>query len=149
LLAQIGTGDLFGRQLLQQFGDDGSFSLIGRQRCSRRFEDFFAIPRFDRGDRGRRLRRRIEIGELEDARRSSPPMRRHDQYADALASSAARTARPMQQRIGIARNIGVDHQVEIGQIDAARRHVGRNAHPRAPIAHRLQGAGAFGLRHFT
>ena len=43
----------------------------------------------------------------------------------------------------------MDHQIELGQIDATRGHVGGHTDPRAPVAHRLQRMAALVLAEFT
>ena len=53
-----------------------------------------------------------------------------------------RPARPVRQ-------IGVDHQAEIRQIDAARGDVGRHADPRAAVPDRLKRGGAVMLAEFA
>ncbi len=52
----------------------------------------------------------------------------------------------MEHRFGIAWQLGVEHQAEVGQIDAAGRDVGGDADPRAAVAQRLQRARPLGLR---
>ncbi len=51
----------------------------------------------------------------------------------------------MQQRFFVLRQIGVDHQIKTRQINAARRNIGGNTNPRAPITHGLQRVGALVL----
>ncbi|GAD55998.1 hypothetical protein MBELCI_2050 [Limimaricola cinnabarinus LL-001] len=68
-------------------------------------------------------------------------LHRHDQGADALAARAAGAARAVQQRLGVRGQLGVDHQFEVGQVDAARGHVGRHADPGPAVAHRLKRVG--------
>jgi hypothetical protein len=55
----------------------------------------------------------------------------------------------VQQRLGRSRQVGVDHQFQPRQVDAARGDIGRHADPGAAVAHRLQRAGAFVLRQFA
>ena len=55
----------------------------------------------------------------------------------------------MQKAFAIFWKVRVDHQFQIRQVDAPRRHVGGDAHPRAPVAHGLQGVGAFVLAQFA
>src|SRR3546814_14012664 len=43
----------------------------------------------------------------------------------------------------------MDNEAEVGQIDAARGDIGRNADPRAPVAKRLKGMVALALAQFT
>ena len=50
---------------------------------------------------------------------------------------------------GVVRQIGVNDETEVRQIDAARRDVGRDADPRASVAQRLQRRGALVLRQFA
>ena len=63
----------------------------------------------------------------------------------------ARPVRPLRccSDFGIVRQIGVDDETEIGQIDAARRDVGGDANPRAPVAQRLQRLVALVLAQFA
>jgi hypothetical protein len=61
-------------------------------------------------------------------------------------SRAPGPARPVQQGFRIRRQVGVDHQFQPRQVDAPRRHVGRDTHPGPPVPQRLQRVGAFLLR---
>ncbi len=75
-----------------------------------------------------RLRRgapdRIDAGEVEQHFRATLARRRHQHDADALAAGTAGAAGAMLHDLGIVRNIGVDHGIEVRQIDAARRRLG-------------------------
>ena len=62
----------------------------------------------------------------------------YDQRADALATGAAGTARTVQQRLGIGRQIGMDDELEARQVDAAGCDVCRHANTGTPVAHCLQ-----------
>ena len=53
---------------------------------------------------------------------------------DALAPGAAGAAAAMLQALGVVRQFGMDDETETGQVDAARRDVGRDADPRAAVA---------------
>jgi hypothetical protein len=55
----------------------------------------------------------------------------------------------VQQRVGIGRQIGMDHQFQPRQVDAARGHVGGDADPRPAVAQRLQRVAAFLLAQFA
>ena len=55
----------------------------------------------------------------------------------------------MLHHFRIVRNIGVNDEVEVRQVDAARRHVGGDADAGASIAQRLQRLGPFVLRQFA
>ncbi|GAV36504.1 hypothetical protein ROTAS13_04191 [Roseomonas sp. TAS13] len=73
----------------------------------------------------------------------------HQQHADALPPGPAGAAGTVGQGLGVARQLGMDHQPQIRQVDAARRHVGGDADPRPPVAQRLQRTGALGLRQLA
>ena len=80
---------------------------------------------------------------------SAATRERHNQHTGALATGATRTPRTMQHRLGIVRKIGMNDEVEIGQIDAARGNVGCHADAGTTVAHCLQGVVAFGLAQFA
>ena len=63
---------------------------------------------------------------------------RHHQHREPAAPRPPGAAGAVQQHLGAARQVGVQHQVEPRQVDAARREVGRDADPRPPLAHRRQ-----------
>src|SRR3546814_8903074 len=67
------------------------------------------------------------------------------QDADALPSGAACPAGTVLERFGVVGQFGMDNEAEVGQIDAARGDIGRNADPRAPVAKRLKGMVALAL----
>jgi hypothetical protein len=62
-----------------------------------------------------------------------------------FSARAARPAGTVLQRLGIARCFDMDDEAEAGKIDAARRHVGSDADPGAPVAQRLKRLVAFVL----
>ena len=51
----------------------------------------------------------------------------------------------MQQGLAVVRQVGVDDEAEVGQVDAARRDVGGDADAGAAVAQRLQGVVALAL----
>ena len=55
----------------------------------------------------------------------------------------------MLQHLGVIGQVGMDHQRQIGQVDAARRHIGGDADPGASVAQRLQRVVAFALAEFA
>ena len=63
----------------------------------------------------------------------------------------ARPVRPrtVQQRFRIGRQVGVDDEFEVRQVDAAGGDVGRDADAGAAVAHRLQRMGALVLAEFA
>jgi hypothetical protein len=62
----------------------------------------------------------------------------HQQHGDALAAGAAGAAGAMLQALGVMRQIDMDDEADMRQIDAARRDVGGDADARAPVAQRLK-----------
>ena len=89
------------------------------------------------------------LGALQQALRLLELGRHDDQSRHALVARPPGPTRPVQQRLTVRWQIGVDHQIKAGQINAARRHIRRNTHPRPPIAQGLQGMGPLGLRQLA
>ena len=75
--------------------------------------------------------------------------RRYDQHRHALAPSAPCPARAVQQRFGIHRQIGMDHQIKARQVNTPRGDIGCDTDLRATVAHGLQRMGAFRLRQLA
>ena len=73
----------------------------------------------------------------------------NQQRADALAPGAPRAAASMLHRLDVVGQVGVNDDADIGQIDAARGDVGRDAYPRAPVPQRLHRLIAFVLAEFA
>jgi hypothetical protein len=63
----------------------------------------------------------------------------HQKRADAFSARAASAAAAMLERFDIMGKIGVDHQAQVGQINASRRDIGCDTHARATIPERLHG----------
>src|SRR5690606_23433509 len=61
-----------------------------------------------------------------------------EQDGDALPSGAPGAARTVEQRLLVCRQVGVDDEPEVGQVEAARGDVGCDADPRVTVAQRLQ-----------
>ena len=92
---------------------------------------------------------RVDAGEIEQHFRAPLARRRHQQNADALAAGAAGAAGAMLHHFRIVRDIGMDHEIEVRQIDAARGDVGGDADAGAAVAQRLQRVGALVLGQFA
>ena len=90
-----------------------------------------------------------DLGPFQDARGLAHGAGRHDQRADPLATRAPRPARAVQQAFGVGRQIRMDHQRQVWQVDPARRNIRGHADPCASIAHGLQGVGPLGLAQFA
>ena len=88
---------------------------------------------------------RIDSGITQQGLGTAATRRRHQQDTDALASGAAGAAGTMLHHFSIVRQISMNDEAKIWEIDAARGNVGRDANPRTTIAQRLQRRGAFVL----
>ena len=90
-----------------------------------------------------------DLGALQQALRLLEFGGRDDQGRNALFASPTGPARAVQQGIRRARQIGVDHQFQTRQVNAACSDVGRHTDLGTAIAQGLQGVGAFGLRQLS
>ena len=72
-------------------------------------------------------------------------LRRRQQHRLALPPGPASPAAAVLQRRGVLRQVGVEHQLDAGQVEAARRHVGGHQHAGPPVTQRLQGPQPFRL----
>ena len=147
--AQEGSGQLFGGEFLEQgVGIDlhRLIDLIGEDRVS---HQALAVARTDI-IRARRLGPfGLQLGIAQKTISAAPAGVRHDDRADALGAGPACPARAVQQHIGIGRQVGMDHQFQTRQVDAAGGDIGRHTDPGAAIAQGLQGVGAFFLGQFA
>ena len=71
---------------------------------------------------------------------------RNDHDREAGLAGATGAAAAVDQHLPVHRQIGVNHEAEVGQVEAAGGDVGRDAHARSPIAQRLQRLVALALR---
>jgi hypothetical protein len=69
----------------------------------------------------------------------------NDQRRNALAAGAAGAARPVQQSFRCLRQVGMNDQFQIGQVETAGGDIGCNANLRPAIAQGLKSVGAFVL----
>ena len=107
------------------------------------------VPLLHSLGRGRLLPFGHDLGTLQQALGLLEFGRNHDQRRNPLVARPPRAARPVQKRLAVGGQIGVDHQIQPRQVDAPRRHIRRDAHPRPPVAQRLQRVGALGLAQFA
>jgi len=143
------AGDLLRCLALQQQPGDFAVLLADRLGELRIGEEAVAIEVADRLGARRRRPLRHDARFRQQPFRLLAPRRRHQQAGDALAAGPPGAARAVLEHLAVVRQIGVDDQIEIGQIDAARRHVGRHAHPSPAVAQRLQRLIAFVLAEFA
>ena len=135
--------------LFQQFGDEFRLRLVRLGGRGGGIEDPPAVARLDLGNAGRRAHGRRQLRQCEHALGRAAPVFGNDEHADALAAGAAGPAGTMQQGLRVARHVGVDHEVEVRKVDAARRDIGRHADMRASVAHGLQRVRPLRLRHLA
>ena len=142
---QVRGGDLFRAEFRQQLGGETGLGLgrgLGPDRIGQQARAVLILDILGRG------RCRPVGGDPRGLQQPLGLLRgldRHDQRRDPLAPGTPRAPRAVQQPVGIGRQFGMHHQIEIGQVDATRRHVRGDADLRPPVAHRLQGMRAFGL----
>ena len=147
--ADQGGGDGFGRTVGQQLG--GQFQLLRRGRFVQQgvFEQPDLILGADLFGQRRAgpLDRQVGGGEQPLGGAALGVRDHHDR--DALLARTTRATAAVQQAGGVGRQVGVNDQAEVGQIEAPGGDVGGDAGPRMTIPQRLQRVGAFLLREFT
>ena len=137
------------REFLGQLGHHGFFT---RRRCLAPggiCQHALAVPFLDHLRRGRSVPGGGELGHLQQALGLAGGFGWHHQSADALASRPAGPARTVQQGFVAVGQLGVYHQIQVRQINTARRHIRRHADPGTAIAHRLQRMAPLGLGQLT
>jgi hypothetical protein len=131
-------GDLLGRLLLHQPAGELAILLLDLDRLEQGGEQPLAVAPADLLGR-----RRLDPLASIRAPRSTDldPLAARigdDQHRDALAPGPAGAAGAVLQRLGVARQLDMDDEREIGQVDAAGGDVGRDAAPGRAVAQRLQ-----------
>ena len=74
---------------------------------------------------------------------------RDDERRQPLAPRTARPARSVQQGLAVRRQLGMDDEFEVRQVDAAGGHVGGHADAGPAVAHRLKRMRPLGLAQFA
>ena len=167
VLAVTGRGQFLGRRGARAVQvHEGGGELLGRVALDQRCHKVFRIFGRGRGPcgivqqslfirsvyfGGRRRQRPfgLQLGPAHQACRLGAHLGWHDQRRDTFAPRAARPARAVKQRVGVGGQIGVNHKLEVGQVDAACCHIGGHADARASVAQRLQRICPLGLRQLT
>ena len=88
-------------------------------------------------------------GGLEQELGLAPPGPGNQQDRDTLAPRPPRPTRPVEHALDIGRDFGVDDQAQVGQVEAARGHVSRDADPGMAPAQGLEGLGPQVLGQLT
>ena len=145
-MAQHGGGQLLGLMRFQKPGDGVEF--LGRRGLDqRRFgQQTFLIAGQNILGRRRPFPGHGHLRLAQQPLGLGAHVQRHDNGRQPLAPGPAGAARAVQKPLAVHRQIGVNHQLQPRQVDAARGHIGRDADPRPAIAHHLQRARAFVLR---
>ena len=124
LLAQESGGDLFRPVLFEQRVDHGALALMDGAGEGRVCQQAGIVQRIDFVSRGRRAPGRFDPGIAQQAFHAAAGLRCHDQRADALASGPASPAGTVQQRGRIARQVCVDDETQIVEVEATRSSTG-------------------------
>jgi hypothetical protein len=147
--AHQNRGDRF-RAVLGQKGAGNGKRLLGRLFApSGILHQTLAVARPDGLDAGRRGPGGFQVGRGQQALGLTAPGMRHQQNADTLAAGPAGAAAAMQKLFAPLGQVGMDDEAEVGQVDAAGGNVGGHAHPRPPVAQRLQRMRALRLAEFA
>ena len=100
-----------------------------------------------------RLRRRGPDGVnaclIQQQLRAPSSCRWHQENTDALAARATGAARAMLKDLRIIGQIRMDDEIEVCEVDAARRHVRRHTDAGPSVAQRLQRVGSLILSQFA
>ena len=131
------------RQRIGPFGDRG---LVPHVRCQELHGQSLARRGRDRLARGERRPDRLDVRAHQKALCLAALCRRGDDHRRPLAPGPSGAAAPVGQRLGVERQIRVHDQIDVGQMEPARRHVGgdQDAHLAAPEL--IERAIALGLR---
>ena len=86
---------------------------------------------------------------LEHALHVAARVVRHEHDHEAALARATRAAAAVHHRLRVVRQVGVDHEPEVGQVEPTRGHIGRDTHPGAPVAQLLQRRRALALRQLA
>ena len=139
-------GDVLGRHLRHQLGAELAFVFVELARFGQPLDQPRAVLCADRLG-GRCIEPfGLDLRAPQHAFDAAAAVVRHHQRGGALLARPAGAARTVLQRLGIARDLDMDHQAERGQVDPARGDIGGHADPRAPVAQRLQRLVALALR---
>ncbi len=127
-------GAALGEQRLGEF----AIGVLGLDRRAQPLEQALAIGPVDVLGRGRVDPLRRDVRAAQHLLEAAAARVGHDHQCGALLARTARAARTVLERIGIARQLDMDHQRQAGQVDAASGDVGRHADACAAVAQRLQ-----------
>ena len=143
-----GRGDPLGAEPFKQRG--GLRGLVARRLVQGgRVQHPLVVARLHIVGRGRLAPVRDQFRALQQPLRLLVIGRGHDQHRGALGPRPPRPPRAVQQRFRVRRQIGMDHQLQSRQVDAACGHVGGDADAGAAIAQGLQRVAAFLLAEFA
>ena len=127
----------------------GRVALLGRRRGDNLVDEARLGGGGDRPRVGRRRPGRLDVRRVQQPLGLAALGDRGDQHRRTLAAGAAGAAAAVDERVGVQGQIGVHDQIDVGQVQAARGHVGRDQHLRVAAPQLLEGAIALGLRAFA
>ena len=147
--ADQGGGELFGRDGLGELlrdalvfvGDGGAERRVGEQALAVLLADFLGGRRAAPG--------RFDVGGGEHLLGAAALGVRDEEDGHALLAGAAGAARAVEQGRLVGRQVGVDDEAEVGQVEAAGGDVGGDADLGVAVAQGLQRIVAFALVHFA
>ena len=118
----------------QRVGPFGQLRLVADHRCQSSTASRSRAAAAIASREGRRRPDRLDVRAHQQALRLAPLRRRRDDDRRPLAPGPPGAAAPVGQRLGVERQIGVHDQIDVGQVQPARRHVGgdQDAHLAPP-----------------
>ena len=140
-LAQKGDGNRLGVVARQQLGRERALRLGGFPAEVRILQNALPVQGQDLIGRRGLAPACFDARIRQQAFGMTPAGVGHDQGRHTFASGAAGSATPMQERFRILRQIGVNHQFQVRQIDPARRHIRRDTDLRTTVPQRLKRMG--------
>ena len=136
-----GTRDLLGRQALQEAAALGHAVLVWGRDQQRILQHALVVLLADLFGGRRPYPLGADGGGLEQELGLAPPGPGNQQDRDTLSPRPPRPARAVEHALDIGRDLGVDDQAQVGQVEAARGHVSRDADPGMAPAQGLEGLG--------
>ena len=137
--ADQGGGDPFGGPAIQQHTAQRQVLLAGLLGQDRLGQEALLVPRADQLGARRVTPAGVQTGRCQQLLGPAPLGEGHQQDGGALPPGAPGPSAAVQQRLLIGRQVGMDHEVEVWQIEPAGCHVGGDADAGAAIPQGLQG----------
>ena len=146
---QASDSNLFGAVTLQQFRSKSRIRVTQLLCPSRIFHDPAFVERKDVFRRRRMFPLGVNFRPFQQARGFLCHVIRCDEDRGAFASGTTCPTRTVQKPLGIGRQIGMDHQFQIGQVNPARRHISGHTDTGPTVTQRLKRMGTLVLRQLA